>query len=387
MAAYAALVVLAILLALLSLRGDRRLAEFTRVSLARLEAPRSWPPATVVIPVKGDDEGLAANLALAATLDYPDYELIVVARAPEDIPVDVVPARARIVIAGEGDPGSGEKVNNLLAAVRAARPESEVLAFADSDGRVQPRWLKALVCALDDTATAGLATGYRWYLPAPPDFWSLLRSVWNSAIAGGFHPGDNSFTWGGAMAIRRETFRAAHVEDYWRGAISDDYRISEAVHKAGLTIAYAPGALVVSADHTGAAEFLGWIRRQMTITRVYYPRLWWVGLFAHLVYCGSMAASVWVAASGGHGLWGEYALVAQLGLGMLKGTNRVAIAKAALPESESWFQRHGWVLTWWVPLATWVWLYSFLASAFTNTVIWRGVRYRITRTSTSRLDP
>jgi hypothetical protein len=189
------------------------------------------------------------------------------------------------------------------------------------------------------------------------------------------------------MAIRRDTFLQSGVEQYWRGAISDDYKLSEAVHNAGLRIVYAPGALVISSDHTRAGEFLGWIRRQMTITRVYRPGLWWQGLIAHLVYCAAMAASVWAAATPGHWLWGEYALVAQLSLGMLKGTNRASIAKAALPEYESWFRRHGWVLTWWSPLATWVWLYSFLASAFSSTISWRGVRYRITRESTRRLTP
>ena len=42
--------------------------------------------ATVIVPVKGEDAGLAENLEALAELDYPDYELFVVARAEEDIP-------------------------------------------------------------------------------------------------------------------------------------------------------------------------------------------------------------------------------------------------------------------------------------------------------------
>jgi GT2 family glycosyltransferase len=384
MVLFAILAPLGILLAILSLRGDRAIAEYVKTFLERLSDERVWPAATVMVPVKGHDEHLARNLASLAELDYPDYELIVVARDAQDIPNDVVPDRARLIIAGQGDVDTGEKVNNLRAAVRAARAESEVLAFADSDGRVRPGWLKSLVTALD-TPGAGLSTGFRWHLPDPPDFWSLFRAVWNSAAAGVFRRGDNRFAWGGAMAIRRETFSAVRVEEAWRGAISDDYRISQAVHNAGLRIVYAPGSLVVCDDHTGAREFLSWIRRQMTITRIYDPPLWWAGLVAHLVYCGAMVASVW-AAVGGLGLWGEYALVAQLGLGMLKGTNRTAIARVALREEEGWFKKYGWVLTWWVPLATWVWLFAFLASAIPGPISWRGVRYRVTRTSVERLS-
>ena len=59
----------------------------------------------------------------------------------------------------------------------------------------------------------------------------------------------------------------------------------------------------------------------------------------------------------------EWALVAQLGLLMLKGVNRATLAKAELPSSKPWFDRHGWVFTWWAPAASWFWLISLAASA------------------------
>ena len=370
-------------MALASLRGDRARAHYVKEALESEPPPEAIEAATVIVPVKGHDEGLKENLAALAALDYPDYELIVVARAEGDVPEGAVPARARVVLAGEGDADTGEKINNLLAAVHAARAESRILAFADSDGKVQPGWLKALAGGLA-LEGVGAATGYRWHLPAPPGFWALMRGVWNSVIAGNFGPGDNAFAWGGAMAIRRETFQRARVREFWRGAISDDFKLSEAVHRAGLKIVFAPGALVVSSDGTTAREFLSWIERQMIITRVYHPKLWWMALGGHIVYCGAMAASVWVAAAG-QTLVGEYALVTLLGLGMLKGTNRASIAKAALPEYKTWFDRHGWVMTWWVPLGTWVWLYGLLASARTNVIQWRGNRYRITARQARKL--
>lgn len=367
---------LALALALASFRGERLRADHVAASLAETPPESTLEPATVIVSVKGPDEGLKGNLAALASLDYPDYELIVVARAAEDIPAGVLPPVARVVIAGDGDPDTGEKINNLLAAVRAARGESAIFAFADSDGRPASGWLRALAATLARPGV-GVGTGYRWYLPAPPDFWSLMRGVWNSVIAGGFGPGPNRFAWGGAMAIRREIFERARVADHWRGAVSDDYVLSAAVRSAGLEIAYAPGALVVSSDHTSACEFLRWIERQMIITRIHEPMLWWQALIAHLIYCAAMVAAVAVALQGN--LWGEYSLVAQWGLGMLKGANRASIAKSALPDQQEWFKKHGWVLTWWVPLGTWVWLYALLASARTNTIEWRGRRYRLQR--------
>jgi len=62
---------------------------------------------------------------------------------------------------------------------------------------------------------------------------------------------------------------------------------------------------------------------------------------------------------------------------MLKGADRAALAKAALPDYRDWFDRHAWVHAIWTPLATWVWLIVLLASAFSNEIEWRGKRYRL----------
>ena len=361
------LIGLALLLGLLALAGDHNRARYAERELKLRLPDHQCPPATVIVPVKGMDEGLASNLAALAALDYPNYELIVVAREPGDVPAASVPARARLVIAGPGDPDTGEKVNNLLAAVREARAESQVFAFADSDGRVRRVWLRSLAGPLRDPGV-GASTGYRWHIPDRAGFWSMLRSAWNAVIAGGFGPKNNAFVWGGAMAIRRDTFEGARVAAYWHGAMSDDFRLAEAVRDAGLRIAFAPGAMVASRDHTTPGEFFGWIVRQMKITRAYRPRLWWLGLFAHAVYCGGMVAAVAIAPA---------ALAGQLALGMIKGRNRAAIARTYFPEDDEWFRRNGWVYTWAVPLTTWLWLYAFLVSAASRRIVWRGREYQL----------
>lgn len=366
-----AIIALALSLALLSLLGDNRRA--AHVSAA-LSAQDNHPPlpATVIVPVKGPDEGLGENLAALAALDYPDYELIVAARKPEDVPPGVVPSGARLVFAGEGDAETGEKIRNLLSGVAAARPSSAVFAFADSDGRVGRSWLRALVAGLSRPG-AGAATGYRWFAPDPPDFWSLLRAVWNAAILECFGPNGARFAWGGAMAVQRDLFERMSVPAFWKGAVSDDYGLTAAVRRAGLRIVYVPGALVACPDHTSAGEFLRWMRRQLVIVRVHDPALWWLAFAATLVHCAAEAACVATGLLGNPAGWP--ALGAIVALGMLKGARRASLAQAALPEYGAWFQRHGWVYGWWVPLGTWAWLYTFLVSAWSNRIEWRGRRY------------
>jgi len=364
----------ALLLAVLSLRGERKRSAYVQRRLA--QTATTLPPATVIVPVKGFDEGLRENLAALAALDYPDYELIVAAQAAGDIPSGVLPVRCKVVLAPGIMPDSSEKVQNLLGAVRAARKRTQVFAFADSDGRPTPGWLRALVTPLEDPGV-GAVTGYRWFLPDPSDFWSLMRGVWDAVAAGTLGAGNNRFVWGGAMAIRKEFFFEARVPEFWQGALSDDYALSEAVHAAGQSIAYAPGALTPCGEHISCSRFFGWIRRQMAITRVYAPRLWWPGLIAHIFYCGGMAVSL-VASFRGHRL-AEWALLAQLLPGMIKGMNRAALAKESLPEHAGWFKRHGWVHAIWVPLATWVWLIALASSAFARTIEWRGRVYALRR--------
>jgi cellulose synthase/poly-beta-1,6-N-acetylglucosamine synthase-like glycosyltransferase len=306
---------------------------------------------TLIVPVKGDDEGLSGNLRSLATLDYPDYELIVVAQCARHIPPGVLPSGVRVLLACGGPPNTSEKIQNMMSAVRHARRPSTVFAFADSDGRVPKDWLRALVAPLSRPGI-GASTGYRRYRPDPPDFCSVLRGVWNGAIAGMLGPDESPFAWGGAMAIRREMFCRLKVMERWAGAVSDDYVLSRAVHDAGLRIAYAPAATATSVDHIGFGALLRWTARQMIITRVYHPRLWLTGLAAHAIYCAGMTAS---AVSGA---W--WALALQLAPGMWKAA-----------------RRGGWIHGLLAPVATWLWMWSLAASAFTRTIEWRGRRYTL----------
>jgi hypothetical protein len=165
------------------------------------------------------------------------------------------------------------------------------------------------------------------------------------------------------------------VLERWKGAISDDYALSAAVRSAGLSIAYAPGALVPCLEPIAPIRFFRWIRRQMMITRAYNPSQWRQGLIAHIFYCGAMAASVIAIVRGHSSAW--LTLAAQLAPGMIKGWRRAAFARLSLAEEDAWFRRYLWVHAAGVPVATWVWLVALASSAFGRTIEWRGHRYEL----------
>ncbi len=345
------------------------------------------PAVSLILPVKGLDNGLAENLNSLTGQDYPDFELLIVSRDAGDPAVQAARTllgdRARFVVAGEPPRGTGEKVHNLTAALDQARPASEVLAFADSDGQVRAGWLRALVAPLADESV-GATTGFRWYFPSGGDFWSLLRSVWDSTIAGNMSPKDSNFAWGGATAIRRKTFDTARVRDFWRGTVSDDYRLSAAVNAAQLGIRFVPGAMVATTGNCGGSEFLRWATRQMIITRVYRRNRWLAGFVAHIFYCGAMLASLLMLLFG-EAPWGLAGLVLTVVPGMGKGGMRGYVARLMFPEREEWLDRFGWAYFWMVPIATWTWLYVFVASALTRRIEWRGYVYELLSAEKTRV--
>ncbi len=350
----------ALALAAFALRGERKRAQFVAERLA-LDSGPITPPASLIASLEGPDDSLRENLAVLAAQDYPSYELILAARTAADIPPDVLPSRVLVVLAGHDRPESRARSENLLAGVQACRKQSEILAFADAYGHVSRHCLRALVAPLSG-ANVGASTGFCWFAPDPPDFWSLLRSVWTAPIMGLLGPAGNPFAWAGSLAIQKEIFFELRIPASWRESISESGPLTRALRGARLRIAFAPGAVAAFTGRTTMRAFLDWGRRQMALARQYVPRLWWQALVSHFFYCGGMAAAIIASLKGFRGA--EWVLVTQLGLGMLKGVNRATLAKAELPDEEAWFKRHAWVHALWAPVATWVWLGILTASAF-----------------------
>jgi len=339
----------AVILALLSLRGERKRAEYVAAAMTALDEPPSpsLPSVTIIIPVTSSTPELAETLRSLATQDYPNFELIVVAPDADSLAPGVLPPSAKVALAGEGG-----RTSLLQAGVRGARRRSEVFAFAGPSGLVSTRWLRALVAPLADPRV-GATTGFRWYTPDPPTLWSLMRSAWNAVIAGRLGPGPNDFVWDGAMAIPKASFFGARLHECWTD-------LAVAIRDARLLIAAAPGAMVACPGRVTASQFLSQAVCEMSHVRGHYPRLWWSALLSHIIYCGAMLAAVIASARGNRGA--EWAIVVLFGLGMLKGANRATLAKAQLPDWKTWFDRYSWTTTFWVPLATWIWLYVLIGS-------------------------
>jgi len=339
------LAALVVVQSVMSLRGGVRYLNFFR---RELEAPRSlyMPFASVCVPCRGMDQGLRLNLLALFRQHYPAYELIFVSDRVDDPALEVARqltrelegetvARARFVVAGKAF-DSGQKVHNLLAALSEVAASSEVFVFVDTDARPRADWLRALVAPLADEGV-GAATGYRWFLPALGGLASQMRSVWNASIASALGANVRSnFCWGGSTAVRAETFERLKMRERWRGTVSDDYALTNALQAAGLPIRFVPSCLTASVEDCTFPELFEFTTRQLKITRVYAPRLWAFVLVSNLlfvaVFFGGLALAGVRAAGGLPCVWPLVIVSVIFLLGLWKAFFRLRAVALALEE-------------------------------------------------------
>jgi ceramide glucosyltransferase len=352
------------------------------------------PRVALFCPLKGTEPGLELNLAALAGFDYSDYEIFFTMAGAEDPVRKVVDRLAasskrkiHVVIAGRPDQ-CGEKVNNLRAAVQQAAEGFDVFVFTDSDGRPGRSWLAHMVAPLAD-ANLGAVTTFRWLFRQTSGIWSALASAWNAPAATYLGEHHNNFCWGGGTAIRRERFEQCNVFDFWNGSVSDDFSMTKALRHAGLPILFAPECLVPANFDCDAAGLLEFTNRQIVIARVYEPRLWSLGGFAHALYCGAVLLGIGLyfgnlitGAPAAHLLL--LAMVPPV-LSMGRGVLRLAAVMEILPEWKSKLLADGWIWTFLAGVAPFLALWNTVVALFTRQIRWRGIRYELLSPGQTRI--
>ncbi|MGH9856897.1 MAG: glycosyltransferase family 2 protein, partial [Acidobacteriota bacterium] len=242
------------------------------------------PRVALVAPCKGVDFELRKNIQSWIKLDYPNYKIFFVVDSEEDSAVPVLRsfANAELLIAGRAV-DSGQKVHNLRFATSQIPPGYEVFVIVDSDCRLSRDWLRNLVTQLlRDPENA--ATGYRWFRSGS-NFGSNVRAAWNSSVLTLYQEnGKDNFAWGGATGIFRNLFVASRVLEFWKGSISDDYSLTNALKCSNRRVNFVPGAMAFTDDRITFFEFINWAFRQLLITRIYHPKLWVAALLFHVAW-------------------------------------------------------------------------------------------------------
>lgn len=369
-----------------SFLGGLRYLRYVKSELAKTR-PTWMPFVSIIAPCRGLDDGLAENLTALLEQDFADYEVIFVVDDENDPSVPVIrevlrkdERRGNMVVAGKAV-DCAQKIENLREAVIHTDERSTIFAFADSDARPQRFWLRHLVAPLQDSSV-GATTGYRWFISKDRSFASEMRSAWNASIASALGPNtDSNFCWGGATAIRRETFDAVDMRERWRGTLSDDFAVTKAVKSAGLKVVFVPQALTPSVEDCTFRELVEFTTRQMKIVRVCEPKLWLMTLFGSALFNSVLIASflvvVFSATNGPSVVVALTTLLLVSAFSVGKAHLRLTAVGLALDEHERDIGRQ-------FPTQNTLWLvtgllffYNAVAALFSRRIVWRGTTYEL----------
>jgi ceramide glucosyltransferase len=232
------------------------------------------------VPCKGRDLNLEDNLRALLEQDYDDYEVSFIVESADD-PACAAIRRAmaahpwmsaRLIVAGRAA-DSGQKVHNLRAATARLSPRIDYLAFADSDARPRPEWLRMLISRLY-RPHIGAMTGYRWFVPEENSAANKLLYSLNCNIMSLLGRNSHHLLWGGSWAIRRELFDKIGLHAAWKGTLSDDLVASRLLSQAKLQVRFEPACVVASPIDNSFSEAISFLRRQYQLS-YFYARDWW----------------------------------------------------------------------------------------------------------------
>ena len=244
--------------------------------------PGFTPPVTLLKPLHGADPGLESYLDSFFSQDYPEFEILFCARSQDDAGMAIagrvaqrhpqIPARF-LFTGGEPDWINAKAVSmeHMLAAAT-----HDLLVISDSDVRVTPGYLRAVVLPFADARVGGMCCPYRG-VAAQGGLWARLEAVGMSVemtagvLVARMMEG-MQFTLGPTMAFRKKTIERMGGFGVTADYCADDFILGNETHKAGETVVLSTHAI----DHMVInASFLDSLKHQvrwMKSTRFSRPK-------------------------------------------------------------------------------------------------------------------
>ena len=336
----------------------------------RTYRPQSnWRPRVVVFcPCRGVDPGFRENVQSILSQDYPDFRTVFIVDSAADPAAKALAEFKTTVLVAGAATARGQKVHNLIHGVEHGAGDAEVFVFCDADARFSKEWIQRLIAPLDQENVA-VTGGYRWYAAESGTFAALLRSTWNASVVTALGDHGRNFAWGGSMALRREVFDRIGVRDAWDGALTDDYAVTRAALRSGKRIVFVPECLIPSYGDCTWRELLEFTTRQILITRIYDAATWRMALVTQSIFN--------IAFWGGLLLpWPYWTVTPVLyALAGIKSFIRYQAVATVLPEGALSKHRASYILL--APLTALLFEYNLIRSAFTRSMTWRQIRYRL----------
>lgn len=365
--------------------------EHRRFARSRLRCLGSYRPTgrtILFVPCRGCDLGLAENLASLFEQDYEDYEIRFLVETPEDavcrsirkVAAQYPDRLSRIVFTGKAT-DCGQKVHNLLRGTESLSPDVKYLAFADSDARPRPHWLRVLVYRLDGDHI-GATTGYRWFVPSRITVPNLLVTSVNASLGMLLGRGNPNIVWGGSWAMRHDRFEELEIRHAWQRKLNDDLVVTSIMRRARLRVEYEPACAVASPLDVNTSQMINFARRQYFQARYYLPNCWRAGLLLTTLSLAafwlSLAAAFFMWCNGSMAAWAPALIVLTLYASWVyRGIHRVWLSRELFPDYEPQLRTTRFLDILGGPVAALANWLIYASTAFGCRLVWRGIHYQL----------
>lgn len=256
------------------------------VALARATRPRAGavetPPITVLKPLCGADDALAANLATFFAQDYPAFELLFGVADAADPAIAVVerliaanPRVAARLVVHDGARALNPKVANLRGMLAAGA--HDVVVISDSNVAVDPGYLRSLAARLEPgvgLVTSLLVGDGERSLGARLEGLHVTGCVAGSVAAAELAAG-NALVVGKSLLFRRSIFERLGGLESLGAVLAEDYVMGRMFTEAGLAVraATAPvrNVVVRSSTWTFVRRLARWALLRSRLKPLLYP--------------------------------------------------------------------------------------------------------------------
>ncbi len=266
------------------------------------QVPRFFPPISILKPLCGADDDLEANLECFATLDYPNYELILGVASANDSAYPVAcaaqrrwPDRVRVVLQ-RGEPGMNPKINQLITLQTAAR--HGIVVVSDSNIRVEPGYLHEIAALLEDPEV-GLVTHSVVGVGAQ-SLGSRLEALYlDSGISGGMiaaqRVADKSYVVGKSMGLRQVDLAAMGGFTAFKDVLAEDFVMGRVVaEKLGMRVAHGKRPVQnVTVRRSTEQTFRRFERWSVLQRQAVGPWLYFAQVLLHPMLLGVFGFALW----------------------------------------------------------------------------------------------
>jgi ceramide glucosyltransferase len=261
------------------------------------------PPVSILKPIHGLDRETYENYASFCNQEYPQFEILFCVGDERDPAVPVIekliadfPQRPIRLLVGSEPIGASDKVNKLCRMVREAR--HEIVIVSDSDVRVEPSFLRAVVTPFSDPKVGGVTCLYRGLTNG--GFGADLEALGNSAdfapgVLVACYLGELDFMLGAVMATTKKHLAEIGGFESMADYFCDDYELGNRIASRGYLVELSRFPVdIVYPRETIADAFRHQVRWNLSIR---YSRPW--GHFG-LIFTNALP---WAVAVGALATW------------------------------------------------------------------------------------